>query len=308
MELGSDPATLLLLAGLDVDLGVDTDLTETQQNAEFLEHLRLTRRGPSPPPLVLETRADAHVDLFLLWICELQMTNLLDWIGGHGETRRCLAHVSCPCHIQIADPLLVLVSPLAGTGCDGRSDELQIRDGVVHLVDNRRGSQNPLVGCLDLENRLCLLGLGITNRLRLVDDDAVIVLALAELRFVGNLVVVGDVDGGLGGVRRPLLQPPATIRRGSEEVDLALHGRLLPLFLDGERHDNQSLLGRAIHDERQGLDRLAETHLVAENSTSDSVLCRACLTNLVAELLLTKHPGDSLDLVLSIGDSSPCWE
>lgn len=289
LELGARPTEGLLLARLDVDLGIDTDLAKTQQDTEHRQIICLSLESLGLPPLGLEILVDARVDLLLVIVSKVKVHDFLDGLRRHRETGGCLAHSKCPRKIRVTNPGFIVVAPLAGAACR-KPDELQIRDGVVHLVDNRRGGKNPAIHRGDIQDRLRLLCLGVADRLCLVDHDAIVALACTQIGLVCHLVVMGDVDyrktiTACSASRDPL-RPEGG---GCEEIHVAAHRSVLPLLLDGEGGDDQRFLGPAIHNKSKSLYSLTETHLVTEDPPAHSVRLPIKYDS-VANSLLLEHP------------------
>ena len=306
-KLGSRPPECLLLACLDIDLGIDADLAKAEQDAEHGEHVRATLKSLRLAPLALNIVVNTCVDLCLVLAGEVKVTVFNDGLRRHRKARRRLAAVNCASKIAVADPQLVIGAPLAGTSDNlVEANELQIRHDVVHAVHDGGRSKSPLVLGGNLQDGARLLSAGIADGLRLVQNDAIVLLALAEHGLIGNLIVVGDVDDRTSKTRVHLAQPLATVGGGREEIDVAALGGILPLLLDGEGRDDQGLHGmRSIYNKAERLEGLAEPHLVAEDATAHNNL--GVLGYCVAFNLLLQHPIDTSLLVGGIACAGPNW-
>ena len=301
-EFGTRPPEGLLLAGLDVDLGVHADLAEAQQNAEHGQRIGLAFHGLCHAPLALKILVDSLVYSCLVFVGKIEAAVFNDGLGRHRQTCGGLATVVGASKIAVADPCLVIRAPGAGTACR-KANEFQICDDILHAVDDGSGRQSPLVGRRDLQDGLGLLRAGIADRLGLVQDDAVVFLALAEFGAIGDLVIVGDVDDRTVRAGIHLADPLSAEGRGGEQIDSALLGCVLPLLLDGERGDDQGLLGLPIDNKTEGLEGLAEPHFVAEDAPAHDDI--GVLGHGVALGFLLEHPVDTGLLVGGVGGTLP---
>ena len=304
-KFGTRPAEGLLLTRLDVDLGVHADLAKAEEDAEHGEHIGTTLKSLGLAPLALNVVVNTRIDLRLVLASEVKVTVFNNGLRRHGKSRRRLAAVNRASKIAVADPQLVIRAPLAGTSDNlVKADELQIRDDIVHAVDDRSRGKSPLVLGGNLQYRGRLLRAGITDRLGLVQDYAVVLLPLAEHGLIGNLVVVGDVDDRATKTRIHLAQPLATVRGGRKEVHIAALGGILPLLLDGEGRDDKGLHGvRTVDDKAERLEGLTEPHLVAEDTAAHDNL--GILGHRIAFNLLLQHPIDTGLLVGGIACAVP---
>jgi len=306
-ELGPRPPEGLLLASLDVDLGVDTDLAKAEEDAKHGEHVGATLKSLRLAPLALDVVVNTRIDLRLVLASEVEVTVFDDGLRRHRKARGRLAAVNRASKIAVTNPELVIGAPLAGTSDNlVESNELEVRHDVVHAVHDGCRSKSPLVLRGNLQDGARFLGAGIADRLRLVQDHAVVLLALAEHGLIRNLVVVGDVDDRASKTRVDLAQPLATVGSGREEIDVAALGGVLPLLLDGKGRDDQSLHGmRSIYNKAERLEGLAEAHFVAEDTTAHDNL--GVLGHCVAFDLLLQHPVDTGLLVGGIACAGPNW-
>ena len=306
-KLGPRPSEGLLLARLDVDLGVHADLAKAEEDAEHGEHVGATLKSLRLAPLALNVVVNTRVDLRLVLAGEVKVTVFNDGLRRHRKASGRLAAVNRASKIAVADPQLVIRAPLAGTSDNlVEANELQIRHDVVHAVHDRGRSKRPLVLGGNLQHGECLLRAGVADGLGLVQDHAVVLLALAEHGLIGNLIVVGDVDDRTSKTRIHLAEPLATVGGGREEVHVAALGGILPLLLDGKGRDDQGLHGmRSIYNKAERLEGLAEPHLVAEDATAHDNL--GVLGHCVAFNLLLEHPIDTSLLVGGIACAGPNW-
>lgn len=255
----------------------------------------------------LEVLVDARIDLLLVLAGKLEIAILLDGVRRHRKASWSLTHIESPGKVHIADPALVVILPLAGTS-RREPNKLEIGYGIVHLVDHRCGRENPAIHCGNLQNRCRLLGLHIADGLRLVDDNPIIGLPLAEKGFIRDLIVMGDVDGREGIVAGYTLGDPLGSKgRGGEEVHIAAHRGVLPLLLYCEGRDDKRFLYAAVYNKCKSLNGLTETHFVSENATACSMSLPFSLYSEAISFLL-KHPGDALLLVCRVGHTWPGWE
>jgi hypothetical protein len=131
----------------------------------------------------------------------------------------------------------------------------------------------------------------------LVKDHTLIALTVAELRPTRNLVIVDEMDN-LAPSYNGLLGKPLTATWCWEiEVHICTAQLGLPLATHSKRRDDESLADTTIGNKTEGLDGLADTHLVSEDTTSDNM---ACAWNSVTQLFCFEHPDDPVLLVLMI--------
>ena len=304
-KLGARPPEGLLLARLDVDLGVHADLAKAEEDAEHGQHVGTTLKSLGLAPLALNVVVNTRIDLRLVLASEVEVTVFNDGLRRHGKASRRLAAVNRASKIAVADPILVIRAPLAGTSDNlVKADKLQIRDDIVHAIDDRSCGKSPLVLGGNLEHGECLLCAGIADGLGLVQNHAVVLLALAQHGLIGNLVVVGDVNDRATKTRIHGTGPLATPLLGYKEVDVAALGGILPLLLDGKGGDDKGLHGvRTVDDKAERLEGLAEPHLVAEDTAANDNL--GVLGYRIAFDLLLQHPVDTSLLVGGIACAVP---
>ncbi len=277
-------ALVAALLGVDVDLGVDADLAEAHQEQEDHNHIRVVLLHKTVELCAndaLDTAIEGRLLLGLEGEAVLEDLRRLGNADAQGPQLRSRASKRIVCH-----PSHCRLLARSQLGIDRALEECHKR-GKVHIAIHDGSSREAPEGIGTQAAQLnVLLALGVAKSVRLIADDAVVVLG-EGVGHVQELVVVGDVDLAVLCVAadehpRSLLQfvDCGGTRAAACELDD-------PLPQNGQGSEDEGLLDGGVEDKANRGESLAEAHLIADEAARGG-----------AVFLALHHPPDGGRLVL----------
>ena len=267
-----------LSASLDIDLRVKADLAKTHDELELVQSSStpLICKCPEAP---LDVSLDSAIEVSLVLRVKVENVrhlNLLLW-----QVREDGAHC--------------LHAPGQRIGLNYRGAVAQaqhLKEGiyVAHLVDDRRRGQKPVDRALDLLDQSPARTL-IRHAVSLVADDAV-PGPIKHVRILDRGLVVDEVE--VGCTQRDLGRRLPRTTLCNPAIDAGLCGRGTPLLKNGQGAKEEIGLESCLFQKADHLDRLTESHLIAEESSA-----------MRRDIFSFLHPSNSSDLVLLIHKSIP---
>jgi hypothetical protein len=271
----------LTALGVDVDLRVDTDLTETHEELEDHDHIR-TVLFHDTSDLIVDTALNPAIEVCLILSGERETMIVDDRILGEEIGEHITELRGRSAHGIGVHPVLGLCESRSIPRTNGGVEKREKRRELVGAVDDRSSREKPhgiSIESLELEE---LLSLVITNHVSLVADDTTVRRGKGEGRG-DELVIVRDKHTSLERIATFTL-PLGLVHR----IDGETCGKKCtdPLTENRERAEDEGRLHRTIDDKTDGRHRLAESHFVTEHSTR-SILIKLTL----------HHPTDGGDLM-----------
>ncbi len=272
------------LLGVDVDLGVDADLAEAHQEQENHNHIRVVLLHKAVE-LCANDALDAAVEGRLLLRLEGEAV-LKDLCGlGNADAERPQLRGSARDCI-VGHPSFCRRLTRNQLGIDRALEERNKRSKVQIVIDDRSSSEAPEGIDTQATQLEILLALGVAKSVRLIADDAVVVIGEGVGR-VQELVVVGDVD--LAVLRVAADEHPGILLQFVDGGGHRVAGGELddPLLQNSKGAEDEGLLDGGVEHKANGGESLAKTHLIADKAAR----CRRVL-------LALHHPPDGGRLVL----------